>query len=138
MTPVRKIWIITCLSASLLMSDVSLGAEESLTYDVDGDGVQSSFTDGILIIRYLFGFSGNALISGVVDDGATRATAESIEAYIAWAGCSARLGWRWSRLYHLQMVCCLFGLWQAHATQLGLSVLPQLEQLVRIFCRLLI
>ena len=89
MTPVRKIWIITCLSASLLMSDVSLGAEESLTYDVDGDGVQSSFTDGILIIRYLFGFSGNALISGVVGDGATRATAESIEAYIA--GLSAQL-----------------------------------------------
>ena len=80
---VRKIWVITCLSAALLMSDVSLGAEESLTYDVDGDGVQSSFTDGILIYRYLFGFSGNALISGVVDDGATRATAESIEAYIA-------------------------------------------------------
>ena len=79
---VRKIWVITCLSAALLMSDVSLGAEESLTYDVDGDGVQSSFTDGILIVRYLFGFSGDALISGVIGDGAERDTAEEVEAYI--------------------------------------------------------
>ena len=137
MTPVRKIWIITCLSASLLMSDVSLGAEESLTYDVDGDGVQSSFTDGILIIRYLFGFSGNALISGVVDDGATRATAESIEAYIA--GLDAQLDLDGDGgLTSSQMVCCLFGLWQAHATQAGSVSLLHLVQLVRIFCRLLI
>ena len=82
MTPVRKIWIITCLSASLLMSDVSLGAEESLTYDVDGDGVQSPFTDGLLLIRYLFGFSGDALISGAIGSGAERDTAEEVEAYI--------------------------------------------------------
>ena len=46
----RKIWATALLSVALVMSDVSLGAEESLTYDVDGDGVQSSFTDGILII----------------------------------------------------------------------------------------
>ena len=85
----RKIWATVLLIASLLIVNISLGAEESLTYDVDGDGVQSPFTDGILIYRYLFGFSGDALISGIVGDGATRATAESIEAYIA--GLSAQL-----------------------------------------------
>jgi hypothetical protein len=65
------------------MSDVSLGAEELLPYDVDGDGVQGAFTDGVLISRYLSGSSGDALISGAISDGATRTTAESIEAHIA-------------------------------------------------------
>ncbi|MDA8913463.1 hypothetical protein N9I66_11175, partial [Pseudomonadales bacterium] len=79
---VRKIWATALLSVAFVMSDVSLGAEGSLEYDVDGDGVQSSFTDGILIVRYLFGFSGDALISGVIGDGAERDTAEAVEAYI--------------------------------------------------------
>ena len=36
-----------------------------------------------LLIRYLFGFSGDSLISGAIGDGAERDTAEEVEAYIS-------------------------------------------------------
>ena len=50
--------------------------------DVDGNGVSDGPTDGLLIIRYLFGLRGNALITGAVAPNATRVTAPLIEAYI--------------------------------------------------------
>ena len=50
--------------------------------DIDGDGEADALTDGLLLIRYLFGFSGDALISGAVSENAERASAEQIEAYI--------------------------------------------------------
>lgn len=50
--------------------------------DIDGDGESTPLTDGLLLIRYLFGFSGDALIRGAMGIGATRATAESVEVYI--------------------------------------------------------
>ena len=51
--------------------------------DVDGDGKTDGLTDGMLILQYLFGFRGADLIDGVVSSGATRSTAEAIEAYLA-------------------------------------------------------
>ena len=50
--------------------------------DIDGDGESKPLTDGLLLIRYLFGFSGDSLVSGAIGSGATRDTAESVEAYI--------------------------------------------------------
>ena len=50
--------------------------------DIDGDGESKPLTDGLLLIRYLFGFSGDSLISGAIGTGATRDTAETVEAYI--------------------------------------------------------
>ena len=50
--------------------------------DIDGDGESKALTDGLLLIRYLFGFSGDSLISGAIGNGAERDTAEEIEAYI--------------------------------------------------------
>lgn len=51
--------------------------------DIDGDGESKPLTDGLLLIRYLFGFSGDSLISGAIGTGAERDTAEDVEAYIA-------------------------------------------------------
>ena len=51
--------------------------------DIDGDGEPKPLTDGLLLIRYLFGFDGDALISGAIGTDATRNTAEEIEAYIS-------------------------------------------------------
>ena len=51
--------------------------------DVDGNGTQDALTDGLLILRYSFGLTGDSLISGVVAEDATRTTAEEIEAYLA-------------------------------------------------------
>ena len=50
--------------------------------DIDGDGESKPLTDGLLLIRYLFGFSGDSLISGAIGDGAERDTAEEVEVYI--------------------------------------------------------
>ena len=50
--------------------------------DVDGDGESKALTDGLLLIRYLFGFTGDSLISGAIGNGAERDTAEEVEAYI--------------------------------------------------------
>jgi hypothetical protein len=52
-------------------------------YDVDGNGVAEPLTDGLLILRYLFGFRGNVLINGAVGPGCTRCDAPAIEAFIA-------------------------------------------------------
>jgi hypothetical protein len=50
--------------------------------DVDGNGIAQGSTDGILIARYLFGFSGDTLINGVIGSGATRTTANEIETFL--------------------------------------------------------
>ena len=51
--------------------------------DIDGDDEAKALTDGLLLIRYLFGFTGNALAAGAVGEAAERATASAIQAYIA-------------------------------------------------------
>jgi len=51
-------------------------------FDVDGNGVADALTDGLMLIRYLFGLRGPALISGAIGAEASRATAQDIETYI--------------------------------------------------------
>ena len=65
---------------SELISGYLMDAESEL--DIDGDGASEPLTDGLLLIRYLFGFSGDSLISGAIGSGAERDTAEEVEAYI--------------------------------------------------------
>ncbi len=50
--------------------------------EIDGNTNTSALTDGLLLIRYLFGLRGHALISDVVDNDATRTTPAEIEARI--------------------------------------------------------
>jgi len=50
--------------------------------DIDGDGSLTALTDGLLVLRHLFGFTGSALIDGAVAPGATRTTAAEIEAFL--------------------------------------------------------
>ncbi len=42
-----------------------------------------SLSDGLLILRYLFGIRGTTLINGVIATDATRITASEIESYLA-------------------------------------------------------
>ena len=51
--------------------------------DVDGNDKVDALTDGLLILRYSFGLTGDSLIGGVVAEDATRTSAEEIEAYLA-------------------------------------------------------
>ena len=57
-------------------------SDSNTELDIDGDGASKPLTDGLLLIRYLFGFRGEALMSGAVGAGAERNTAEAIETYI--------------------------------------------------------
>ena len=79
------------LTSGAVSGEAGRGSSEAITgyltdanseLDVDGDGESKPLTDGLLLIRYLFGFSGDSLISGAIGDGAERDTAEEVEAYI--------------------------------------------------------
>jgi uncharacterized repeat protein (TIGR02543 family) len=52
--------------------------------DVDGNGEFDPLTDGVMIVRYLQGLRGQALIQGAIGGGTpTRFTAEDIESYLS-------------------------------------------------------
>ncbi|MEK9591146.1 MAG: hypothetical protein VW390_07555, partial [Gammaproteobacteria bacterium] len=50
--------------------------------DIDGDGAARPLTDGLLIIRFLFGFEGQALAQGAVSDEAARATSQQLTNFL--------------------------------------------------------
>ena len=50
--------------------------------DIDGNGVVDALTDGLMLLRYLFGLRGDMLIGGAVSPDATRSTVADIEGYI--------------------------------------------------------
>ena len=52
-------------------------------FDVDDNGRTEALTDGLLILRYMFGVRGAELVASAVGSGATRANAPAIEAYIS-------------------------------------------------------
>ena len=63
--------------------DVSISSNaDEITLDVDHNGEIDALTDGILIVRYLFGFAGEPLIQGAVGADANRSSADEITAYL--------------------------------------------------------
>jgi hypothetical protein len=56
--------------------------QPTLKLDIDGNGAADALTDGVMVVRYLFGFTGSTLINGAVGNGATRTTADAIKAYL--------------------------------------------------------
>jgi hypothetical protein len=50
--------------------------------DPDGNGRADALTDGLAIVRYMFGFTGNALTGGVVDPAGARHTADAVKAFL--------------------------------------------------------
>jgi len=53
-----------------------------LTLDVDDNGAADALTDGLLVIRYLFGLRGTALTQGALGVGAKRTIATDIGTYL--------------------------------------------------------
>lgn len=51
-------------------------------FDIDGNDNVQALTDGLLGLRYLFGFRGDALVSQAIGSNATRTTARSVETYL--------------------------------------------------------
>jgi len=51
--------------------------------DIDNNGSVDALTDGLIILRYLFGLTGDTLIKGVVATDAERVSAADIELHMA-------------------------------------------------------
>mgnify|MGYP001998299039 CR=1 FL=1 len=68
--------------ASEVVRLVSVGG----TLDVDGNGQYDALSDGLLILRSMFGLQDDALIAGTIGSGATFEAAEEIEAQIDLLG----------------------------------------------------
>ena len=56
------------------------------TLDVDGDGQLGALTDGLLVLRFLFDFTGTTLTTGAVGPMCARCNAAAIEPYIEGLG----------------------------------------------------
>ena len=52
-----------------------------LVLDIDGNTTLGPLTDGLLIVRFLFGFTGTTLTAGAVGGGCSRCDASTIEPY---------------------------------------------------------
>ena len=57
--------------------------KERKLLDIDANGQVHALTDGLIVLRYMFGFTGDELISDAIAESATRTTAAEIEAYLA-------------------------------------------------------
>jgi subtilisin family serine protease/subtilisin-like proprotein convertase family protein len=63
--------------------EAALGAARDLFLDVDGNGVAQALTDGLMILRFLAGFQGDAITAGTVDLTGTRNTPELITEFLS-------------------------------------------------------
>ncbi|MCS5594367.1 MAG: ThuA domain-containing protein [Porticoccaceae bacterium] len=71
------------VDSPLTASEIELSAAAaSAIADVDGNGQVDALSDGLLLLRYLFGLSGDGLISGVVAADASRTTVVAITEYL--------------------------------------------------------
>ena len=55
--------------------------------DIDGNGSAAPASDGQLLLRHLFGFTGDRLITDAVGPGCTRCTAEAIATHLETVAC---------------------------------------------------
>ena len=83
--------ILVTLSVLLLLTFSSFGETESvsvsgLNVDIDGNEQFDALTDGLLILRSMFGLTGTSLISGAVASDAVYTDAEDIQARITGLG----------------------------------------------------
>jgi len=72
-------------NSNFVSSSIALTLRTQPTLDIDGNGAIDALTDGLVAIRYLFGFRGETLTKDVVGEGATRNT-EEIVAYLDEVG----------------------------------------------------
>ena len=77
------------------------------SFDVDENLEAQPLTDGLLVIRHLFGFSGDSLTSGAVSGEAGRDSSEAIAGYLTDADSELDIDGMAS-LSPLQTVCCSY------------------------------
>ena len=63
-------------------NEISDSLTETQALDIDGDGETRPLTDGLIVIRYLFGFVGQSLTVDALSSNASRADAAAIKSYL--------------------------------------------------------
>lgn len=71
--------------AYVIYGGSTIGAPQP-SLDIDGDGQAAALTDGLLIVRYLFSFTGTSLVEGAVGAEATRTDAAALLASLNGLG----------------------------------------------------
>ncbi len=74
----RKLAVISLLTVGISW----FSNAENFDLDIDSDGQTGALTDGLLILRHLFGFSGSTLTDGAVALGASRSSPEAVREYL--------------------------------------------------------
>ena len=82
MVQMNRLGLIALIALVGLVPPAIASETDEFTWDIDGDGKETALTDGLLVIRYLFGFTDQALVQDAVDASATRSTPEDIKAYL--------------------------------------------------------
>jgi hypothetical protein len=73
----------TRCTAGAIAAHIDLLTSATGSVDIDDDGVNLPLTDGLLALRYLFGFRGDALVNGAVSPNCDNCFAPGIESHIA-------------------------------------------------------
>jgi hypothetical protein len=63
-----------------------LGISTLAILDVDGNGMNEALSDGLLALRFIFGFSGATLTSGAIGANCTRCDSAAIQPYLSGLG----------------------------------------------------
>jgi aureolysin len=58
-------------------------AKETLLTDIDGNGTVDALTDGLMLLRFLFGLTGDNIIANAIGNEAARNSATDVAAYIS-------------------------------------------------------
>ncbi len=79
-----KLLVAMLLSLLSLLASYNASAQTNtmVVWDFDGNGQQDALTDGLLLFRFLFGFSGEPLVMGAIGPGATRVTPIDVLNYL--------------------------------------------------------
>ena len=78
--PTRRLFPIIFVTLNLVLNLELAKADQ--VFDIDKDGKSQPLTDGLLIMRHLFGFSGESLTQGVIGDEAVRKNPRAIPDYL--------------------------------------------------------
>jgi hypothetical protein len=67
---------------NLSVSENSAAISRQFSFDIDQSGSLAALTDGLLVMRHLFDFSGDTLVANAMDTSAIRNSASDISSYL--------------------------------------------------------
>jgi hypothetical protein len=82
LTPSMTLTPSVTLTPSATLSPTPTTTSDGITLDVDDNGGVGPLTDGLLVLRHGFGFSGATLVNGAVGPGCGRCTGPEVTAYL--------------------------------------------------------